>query len=133
MECDPVDTTVVALKDELDDSICVAKHVGLILIRACHLVFERHCLWGRVLLPQARYIPDTDRLIERGGDDEILFGMELRAHGVVVVAGHCTYFATLGRSRCVLRIDLLKEPRIVSLGQCSAQRITYDSASSKYE
>jgi hypothetical protein len=42
VESDPVDTTVVALEDELDDGVSVTEHVGLVLVRASDLVFEGH-------------------------------------------------------------------------------------------
>ena len=40
--------------------------------------------------------------------------MELRAHGIVVMAGHGTYFATLGRFAEGKRRNLLSEPSTVS-------------------
>lgn len=43
-----------------------------------------------MLLAQAGDIPDTNRLVERGGGDEILGGVELSTHNIVVVAGHGT-------------------------------------------
>ena len=42
-----------------------------------------------MLLSQARYVPDPDGLIERGGDDQIILGMELSAHCVVIMSSHC--------------------------------------------
>jgi hypothetical protein len=40
---------------------------------------------GHALLAQAGDVPHADRLVERGGDDEVVLGVELRAHDVVVV------------------------------------------------
>ena len=91
VERDPVDTSVMALEDKLDNGIGVAKHVGLVGIGAGHLVLERHRSGSRVLLAQTRNVPHSDRLIERGRDDEIVLWVELGAHGVVVVAGHGAY------------------------------------------
>jgi hypothetical protein len=67
-----------------------------------------------VFLPQTRDVPDTYGLIERGGDNEIVLGVELRTHGVVVVTGHCTYLAVLGSLVEVALCDLLSDPMSVS-------------------
>ena len=88
VERDPVDATVVALEHKLDNGICVAKHVGLIRVGAGHLIFESHRGGSRVLLAQAGDVPDADRLIEGSRNDEILLGVKLSTHGVVVVASH---------------------------------------------
>ena len=83
-----------------------------------------------MLLSQSGYIPDTDRLVERGRDDEILLRMELCAHSVVIVAGHSTYLEALGGVIRVLRVDLLNEPELVSLHYCGGTCGTYGFASS---
>ena len=56
--------------------------------------------------------------------------MELRAHGVVVVASHGTYFGGLGRQTKSDLEDLLNEPVYVSLSYCKRGNNTYDSANS---
>ena len=40
---------------------------------------------GHGLLPEAGDVPDPDGLVEAGGDDHVLAGVELGAHHVVVV------------------------------------------------
>ena len=64
MESDPVDATVVTLENELDNSIGISKHVGLVLVGARHLVFEGHGGRGGVLLSEAGDVPNADGLIE---------------------------------------------------------------------
>lgn len=96
VERDPIDATVVALEHELDYGVGVPEHVGLVLVGALHLVLEGHGGRRGVFLPQPRDIPNTDGLVERGRDDQVILGVELRAHGVVVMAGHGAYLAGLG-------------------------------------
>ena len=48
-----------------------------------------------MLFAQARDIPNPDRLIQRSGDDQIIFGMELSAHSVMVVSRHCADQGTI--------------------------------------
>jgi hypothetical protein len=56
--------------------------------------------------------------------------MELGAHGVVVVASHCTYFATLGGLAALKLGDLLRDPTHVSWGSENVCRMTYCFANS---
>lgn len=78
----------MALQNKLHNSICVSEHVCLIGVGSCHLIFEGNRGWGGVFLSQTRDVPDADRLVERGGGNEVLGGMELGAHNIVVVTGH---------------------------------------------
>jgi len=69
VEGDPVDTPVVALENELDDGIGVAKHVGLVGVGTGDLVLEAHGCGGRVLLAQAgdyRNVSDLRHDIKMG-------------------------------------------------------------------
>lgn len=88
MESNPIDTAIMALQDEFDDSISVSKHVSLILVGASDLILEAHGRGGGVLLSEPGNVPDTDSLIEGGGHDEIFFRVELGAHSVMIVSGH---------------------------------------------
>lgn len=78
----------MTLQHKLDNSIRVAKHIGLIGVCSCHLVFECDGSRGGVLLSQARDIPDADGLVEGSGGDEVLGGVELSAHNIMIVSGH---------------------------------------------
>jgi hypothetical protein len=89
VEGDPVDTTVVTLEHKLNHGVSVTEHVGLLLVRARDLILKGHGCRSRVLLAQARNVPDANGLIKRGRDDQVILGMELGAHDVVVVTGHC--------------------------------------------
>jgi hypothetical protein len=104
MKRNPVHAPIVPLENEFDDRIRVSKHVCLVLVGACHLVFERHGLRRRVLLPQPRDVPNANRLIERGGNDKVLLRVELSAHGVMVMASHRTLDQGV-RSQCMSRMQ----------------------------
>lgn len=111
VERHPVNTPVVTLQNELHHCISVSEHICLGGVGAGHLVFEGHGGRGRVLLPQTRNIPNANRLVQRGGGDEVFGGMELRAHYIVVVAGHgadCEAIVSTPRDRWP-DSDLLKE------------------------
>lgn len=88
MEGNPIYAPVMALQDKFDDSICVAEHIGLVLVSAVNLLLEGHGCWRRVLLPETGYVPYAYRLIEGCGDDQVLGGVEVCTHDIVVVAGH---------------------------------------------
>lgn len=53
LQCHPIDTAIVAFKNEFHNCIGVSKHVCLIRVRSGHLVFERHRCRSGVLLAQA--------------------------------------------------------------------------------
>lgn len=88
MKSNPIDTPVVSLKYELDHGVGISEHVGLLSVRSSDLIFKRHGGGSRVFLSQARDVPNTYRLIERGGDDQIILGVKLRTHNIVVVTSH---------------------------------------------
>jgi len=52
MECDPIDATIVTLKNELDDGIGIPEHICLLLVCSCHLILEAHGCWSGVFLAQ---------------------------------------------------------------------------------
>lgn len=87
VEGDPIDTAVMSIKDKSYASVGVAKHVCLLLVGTSHLVLEGHRCWCRMLLSQARNVPNPDATIQRGTDDEILLRVKLSAHGVMTVSG----------------------------------------------
>eukprot|EP00162_Nutomonas_longa_P014261 comp21894_c0_seq1/m.49668 comp21894_c0_seq1/g.49668 ORF comp21894_c0_seq1/g.49668 comp21894_c0_seq1/m.49668 type:complete len:1021 (+) comp21894_c0_seq1:778-3840(+) len=79
----PVDAAVVALEHVLDDGVRGAKDVRV------HVAHGRRAggsADGNGLLAQAREIPDTHGLVERCADQQVLLGVELCAHHIVVVA-----------------------------------------------
>ena len=86
MERSPVDATIVTFENVLDHGICVAEQVGL-TTGACDLLFDAHRLSGSVLLAQAANVPYANGLVHGSRDDEVLLGVELSAHDVVVVTG----------------------------------------------
>jgi hypothetical protein len=87
VEGDPVNTTVMAIENESYTSIGITEHVGLLLVGTSHLVLEGHRSRCRMLLSQARDIPNSDATIQRGTDDEIFLRVELGAHGVMAMTG----------------------------------------------
>mmetsp|Transcript_21251 Transcript_21251/g.54262 ORF Transcript_21251/g.54262 Transcript_21251/m.54262 type:complete len:230 (-) Transcript_21251:30-719(-) len=76
----PIDTPLVALQHVLDDGVRGAEHVAAALRAARAPAAD-----GDPLLAEARGVPNAHRLVERSGHDQILLGMEVRAHDVVVV------------------------------------------------
>lgn len=88
MERNPVHTPVVSLQNELYNGIGVSEHVRLVSIGTGHLILEGHGSRRGVLLAQTGNVPHTYTLVKRGGNDKVFFRVELRAHRVVVVAGH---------------------------------------------
>lgn len=84
MERSPVDTAVVSFQYVFDDSVCVAKEVGLTLLCSSHLFLERHGgLVRLVLLAQSRDIPNSDRQIHGGRNDEIVPWVKLRTPSLI--------------------------------------------------
>jgi hypothetical protein len=97
----PVDAAVVALEHVLDDRVAAAEEVGaaasgaaalavaVAAARAAHAhpaaAADAHPRRPRALLAEARDVPHAHGLVERGGDDQVLARVELRAHHVVVV------------------------------------------------
>jgi hypothetical protein len=71
----------MTFKDKFDDSVGVAEHVCLIVCPS-HLIFKIHRGRCRVFLAQARDIPNTNRLVEGGRYDQIVFGVKLSAPNV---------------------------------------------------
>lgn len=84
----PVDAPIVALQDKLHNRISISEHICLTRVCSSHLVFEGERGRGRVLLSKSRNIPNAHGLVEGGGRDQVFLGVKLRAHYVVVVAGH---------------------------------------------
>lgn len=72
-----LDSTVVTLEDVFDDGVGAAEEVGLTAVGALDLLLERHGLMGGALLAQTRDVPDADREVHRGRNDEVLLRMEL--------------------------------------------------------
>lgn len=92
MKADPVYAAVMSFKNILDNGIRIPKQVALLLTANAartnapvDLVLITGSTWSGMFLPKARNIPDSDSLIQRGRYDEILFGMELSTHDIVVV------------------------------------------------
>lgn len=84
MEGGPVDTPVMPLEDVLDDGITATKQVGVHLLRQAEHVLPTA---GReALLPERSNVPHTDGLIQRRRHHQVLLGVKLRAHDIVVVA-----------------------------------------------
>lgn len=88
VEGNPVDPPIMTLENKFHHRICVSKHIGLAGIGAGHLVFEGDRSWRRVLLSEPGNIPDADRLIQGGRNNQIVFGVELCTHHIVIVTGH---------------------------------------------
>lgn len=65
MKGGPIDAPIVSLQDVLDDGVGGAK---------------RHVVGGGGFLPERGDVPNTEGLIEGGGDEEIVAGMERGAH-----------------------------------------------------
>ena len=85
MEAGPVDAPVVSLQDVLHHGVGLAEQVGR--GRVLEVVVQAAGAGRDGLLPQAGDVPDPDGLIQTGGDHQVLAGVELGAHDVVVVAG----------------------------------------------
>mmetsp|Transcript_14693 Transcript_14693/g.43528 ORF Transcript_14693/g.43528 Transcript_14693/m.43528 type:complete len:467 (-) Transcript_14693:330-1730(-) len=85
MEGSPVHSSVVALQDVLDQSVCRTEEVRI--HARDHRV--RATLKARrpsdVLLPQVRCVPDTHGLVEGSRNDQVILRVESSAHDVVVV------------------------------------------------
>ena len=86
MEVCPVDPPVMSLQHMFDHSIGLTKQVrsvgvGLDMILQTPSSRTR----GHGLLPEARDVPDPDSLVQTGADHQVLAGVELGAHHVVVV------------------------------------------------
>jgi hypothetical protein len=82
VEGGPVDTTVVALKDILDNSVAASEEVGVDLLREAEDVVGGG---GGRLATDATDVPDADGLVEGGRDNEVVRGVEGGGHDVVVV------------------------------------------------
>jgi hypothetical protein len=67
----------VTLQDVLDDGVGASKEIRLARVGALHLFLERHGLVRRVLLSETGDVPDSDREIHRGRDDEVFLRVEL--------------------------------------------------------
>ena len=88
MEVRPVDAPVVTLQHVLHHGVRLAEQVrsvGVLLDVILQSPPAR--TRGHGLLPEAGDVPDPDGLVEAGGDDHVLAGVELGAHHVVVVPG----------------------------------------------
>ncbi|KAH3674121.1 hypothetical protein OGATHE_002101 [Ogataea polymorpha] len=79
VERGPVDTLVMAFEHVLYNGIRVPKDVLLGHLISGVLFFEgaHSTLWSRVLLSQSGDVPNSDRLIQRSRNDQILGGMKL--------------------------------------------------------
>ena len=86
----PIYTSIVTLQNEFDDCVRIPKHIRLIGVGTCHLLFKGHGGRCRVLLPQSRDVPNANGLIEGGGNDQVFLGVELSAHHIMVMTGHST-------------------------------------------
>ena len=75
----PIHATGVALEDMLDRNIGSPEHVLIVLSR--NLLRN-----GHILLAKTREIPDAHALVERRGQNEVVFRVELGAHDIVIVA-----------------------------------------------
>lgn len=112
MEARPVHTTLVTLQNVLDGAhdVCgeMAQDAATALRRCAHLA---------ALLLQPRNVPHADRLVQRGADDQVLLGMELRTHHVMVVARkHGDAFSALPIPDAdVLVIRTTDNPRILRM------------------
>mmetsp|Transcript_35164 Transcript_35164/g.101267 ORF Transcript_35164/g.101267 Transcript_35164/m.101267 type:complete len:220 (-) Transcript_35164:378-1037(-) len=76
----PVHTPLVAFQHVLHHGVGSAEHIAGALRRGRAATAD-----GDRLVPEARSVPHADGLVEGGRHDEILLGMEVRAHHVVVV------------------------------------------------
>ena len=87
MERGPVDAAVVAFEDVLDHGVGIAKEISLAAVGSCDLLLDAHGLSGGVLFAQSADVPNAHSLVHGSRDDEVLLGVELSAHDVVVVTG----------------------------------------------